>query len=368
MNRPNISTKKYRVAIVGAAGTWGRFYTRTYANNPHCEIIGLVDHAQDRRDQIAQHYGVEKVYDELQDLLATEVPDMVSVIVPVSQNYPCVTACAKAGVRVVSCEKPISHELHEADEIIRICREHGTLLGCSQAGWATPLMPKTIEWVQQGHIGRLTAAAIPGGLPTEASGGGCVQLAALRILTGMDVEWVEGYTLPAAPGFVAEGTPPKESDLPAYGRLGLTGGIVCEIIEPKPNKRVSTFVSAEGENGQAFLASPRPVLIQGKGAAATPVYPDFLDEPNPNAFDYMIEGLIRAHETGAEPLSSGDDFRHSLEVAMALVRSACNGHQRIALPFTDRSLKLYPHPYRFKGGDVAGWQSIGYDGPPSMDL
>ncbi|MDE2742060.1 MAG: hypothetical protein OXI58_10750, partial [Gemmatimonadota bacterium] len=68
------------------------------------------------------------------------------------------------------------------------------------------------------------------------------------------------------------------------------------------------------------------------------------------------------------PYSSGDDYRHSLEVAIALVRSAHQGHERVSLPFADRTLKLYPHPYRLRGGDVAGWQSIGYDGPPTMDV
>ena len=195
-----MTNKQYRVAVVGAAGTWGRYYTRAYAAHPNCAIVGLVDRAKQRRDAIARRYGVEKVYDDLDGLLAAEVPDIVSVVVPVSQNYPCVTTCARAGVRVVSCEKPISHQLREADEMIRVCREHDTLFGCAQAGWAQPYMPEVVEWVRQGHIGRLTAAAIPGGLPTEVSGGGCVQIAALRILTGMDVEWVEGYTLPAEPG------------------------------------------------------------------------------------------------------------------------------------------------------------------------
>lgn len=359
---------KYRVVIVGAAGTWGRFFTRAYAENPACEIVGLVDRAKHRRDIIAARFGVGQVYDNLEDLLAVTVPDIASVVVPVSQNYPCISACAEAGVRVVCCEKPISHELHEADEILRICRERGTLLGCSQGGWATPHMPEVVEWVQEGHIGRLTAAAIPGGLPTEVSGGGCVQLASLRILTGMDVEWVEGYTLPAVPGYVAEGTAPEESDVPAYGRLGLRGGIVCEVARPEPDTRVPTFVSAEGENGRVFCARPEPVLIQGRDTVATPVFPDFLRQPAPNYFAYAIERLLRAHESGTEPLSSGDDYRHSLEVAIALVRSACNGHERIELPFADRSLKLYPHPYRLKGGDLAGWQSIGYDGPPAMDF
>ena len=94
---------KYRVAIVGAAGTWGRFFTRAYAENPACEIVGLVDRAKERRDDLAARFGVEQVYDDLQDLLAVEVPDIASVVVPVSQNYPCITACAEAGVRVVCC-------------------------------------------------------------------------------------------------------------------------------------------------------------------------------------------------------------------------------------------------------------------------
>ena len=363
-----MTARKYRVAVVGAAGTWGRYYTRAYANSPRCEIVALVDRARERRDEIAERYGVETVYDELGELLETEVPDIVSNIVPVSQNYPCVTACAEAGVRVVSCEKPLSHELREADEIVRICRERGTLLGCSQAGWASPHMPAVIEWINEGRIGRLTAAAIPGGLPTEVSGGGCVQLASMRIVTGMDVEWVEGYTLPPVPGYVAEGTAPEESDVPAYGRLGLSGGIVCDIEKPRQKGAVSTFVSVTGEDGQAFFSRPMPVLIQGHGAAASPVRPDFLQQPLPIAFDRMIAGLMRAHETGEDPVSSGEDYRHSLEVAVALVRSACNGHERISLPFADRSLKLYPHPYRLRGGDVAGWQSIGYDGPPAMDF
>jgi len=96
-------------------------------------------------------------------------------------------------------------------------------------------MPQVVDWIRAGNIGRLTAAAIPGGLPVEVSGGGCVQLAAVRILTGMEVEWVEGWVLPSEPGYVAPaGRPDIEADCPAYGRLGehrlcrsAGGGVVC---------------------------------------------------------------------------------------------------------------------------------------------
>ena len=356
----------YRVAVVGGAGTWGRYYLRAYAEHPNCEIIALVERARDRRQAFADRYGVKAVFDTVEELLAREVPDIVSAIVPVDQNYDTMVACAEAGVRVASCEKPIEAELARADAMVRICSERGTLLACGQAALSTPYSPETIEWVRAGHIGKLRAAAIPGGLPTEVSGGGCVQLATIRQLTSMEVEWVEGWTLPSEPGYPApEAVDETEMDSPAYGRLGMSGNIVCEIPPPRP--QVPCFVAATGENGQVWLSRPVPVLIQGQGAESTPVNPEFLSTPPPeNMFFPTIERLMRAFDTGEQPASSGHDFRQALELAIALKQSAHRGHQRVHLPLEDRSLKLYPHPYRLRGGDVAGWKSIGYQGPPPV--
>ena len=362
--------RKYRVAVVGGAGTWGRYYLQAYAEHPDCEIIGLVDRARDRRQAFAGRYGIETVLDSVKELLSREVPDIVSAIVPVTHNYPTVVACAEAGVRVVSCEKPISAELGEADAMLRICGDHGTLLACGQAIWETPFMPQVFDWVHAGNIGQLTGAAIPWGLPVEVSGGGCVQLAGIRILTGMEVEWVEGWVLPSEPGYVAPpGRPEIEADCPAYGRLGLSGGIVCEISEPRSDEdRPACYISAEGENGHVWLVHSGPVLVQGKGAASTPVFPEFLDTAwtGSTRFDERVKALIRAFETGEDPQSSGYDYRQSLEIAIALKLSAKDGHRRVSLPLDVRSLRLYPHPYRHTGGDVAGWKSIGYAGPPDV--
>ena len=371
-----MAEKGYRVAVVGGAGTWGRYYLKEYAEHPDCEIVALVDRSADRRDAFARQYGVERVFDSVDQLLAVEVPDIVSAIVPVSQNFPTVAACARAGVRVVSCEKPISAELAEADEIVRICREQGTLFGCGQGAWATPYMPQVMAWIHAGNIGDVTGAAIGVGLPREASGGGCVQLASLRLATRMEVDWVEGWTLLSEPGYVAPpGRPEIEADSPAYGRLGLSTGatdrsnpvgaeIVCEIVNPE--KEGTCFLAVTGANGQVYFSSPTPVLLQGAGARVSPVFADFLQTPWHSFFLPTIERLMRAFDSGEEPLSSGHDFRQSLEIAIALKQSAAADHQRIELPLADRSARLYPHPYRLTGGDVAGWESIGYKGPPEQ--
>ena len=331
-----MTTKKYRVAVVGGAGTWGRFYLRAYANHPDCEIVALVDRARDRRDAFAERYEVETVFDTVDELFAVEVPDIVSIILPVGHNPETVIACAEAGVKAVSCEKPIAVELSQADEMVRVCRERGTAFGCGTGYWDAPYLLETADWIRAGNIGELTGAAIPGGLPTEVSGGGCVQLTMTRLLTGMEVEWAEGWALPPQAGWM----PPVEfeaveTDSPAYGRLGLspigspnksgqagskeTGGIVCEIVEPQAQQKVFCPVSVTGENGRVWITSPKPILIQGQGAASAPVQPEFLDSPRKDGFTSAIERLMRAVDTGEEALMqwarlpSGTRNRHCSE-------------------------------------------------------
>ena len=98
---------KLRVAVVGAAGTWGRYYVGAYAAHPEVELVALVDSSAVRVARLGERFGVE-TYGTVEELLAVTVPDIVSAVVPVSQNFPVVAACAEGGVRVVSCEK-VSH-------------------------------------------------------------------------------------------------------------------------------------------------------------------------------------------------------------------------------------------------------------------
>ena len=362
-----MANKKYRVGVVGGAGTWGRRYLRAFAEREDCEVI-LVDRAGARARQFAEHFGVETVLENLDDLLSDQVPDVVSAILPVSQTYGAVLACAEAGVKAISCEKPMAVELSQADEMVEICRQKGAAFGCGTAYWEVPYLIETAAWIAAGHIGALQHAAIPGGLPKELSGAGCVQLTQMRLATGMEVEWVEGWVLPPEEGWsLPEGAADNEIDCPAYGRLGLTGGIVCEIPVPRGEGDVRCRVWVEGEQGQAWMNAPMPTLIHGKGPASTPVYPEFFDGERQRSFNAIAAQLVRASETGEEILCSGHDYRQALEIALALKLSARNGHQRVHLPLVDRSLRIYPHVYRLQGGDVAGWESIGYAGPPEIE-
>ena len=358
--------EKKRVAVVGGAGSWGRHYTRGYAAHPDCEIVALVDRAVDRARTFAEHYDIPTVYASVEELLARDVPDVVSAVLPVAHIHDTVTACAEAGVKVISCEKPIDYQLSRADETVRVCRERGAAFGCGTALYMSPYLPQTAAWIKAGNIGRLTAAALPGSLPTEVSGGGCHILALARCMVGLEAEWVEGWTLPPEPRFTApEAERDTEIDCPAYGRIGLHGGAVLEVLPPRPDLRIACQLGVTGDDGQVWCTGDRPVLIRGTGAEATPVSADFFDEPTPEHWiDPVVDRLVRAVDTG-ELVCTGDDYRWALEIAIALTLSSHRNHERVRLPLQDRSVRLYPHPYRLHGGDVVGFEGSG--APPSIE-
>lgn len=362
-----MSQRRYRVAIVGGAGMWGKLYLKSAAEHEQVDAI-LVD-SSPRRAEFADNLGVTEVFERLDDLLAQETPDVVCNILPVGVAHELVEQCARAGVRVISCEKPIAVELSTADRMVQTCREHGAAFGCGTAHWEVPFLRETAAWIAAGNIGEVTGVAIPGGLPVEVSGAGCVQLTQMRAATGCEVEWVEGHTLPPVEGYRAPEADELTMDCPAYGRMGLSGGVICEVPEPPVEGHLRCRVAVTGSNGQVFLQGPQNVFLVGVGAAVGPVWPDFTQaEPRHWNMGPMLQRLLDAVDSGAvEVPCSGHDYRQALEIAIAFKLSAASGGERVTLPLADRSHKILPHPYRRLGGDVAGYESIGYKGPPQVE-
>ena len=67
-----------------------------------------------------------------------------------------------------------------------------------------------------------------------------------------------------------------------------------------------------------------------------------------------MHSFLRAIETGSEPWVTGHDMRQALEVAIALMLSHRIGSIPVQLPLEDRSLRLYPSPFRWEGWDMVG--------------
>ena len=342
-----------RVAVVGGAGFWGAYYLRAYSRHPRCELVALVDTARDRRTAIAQSLSIPAVYDTVHDLLDDQVPDILTLSLPVAATHDAVVAAASSGVRTISCEKPIAVSLAKADEMVAVCRDRNIPLVCGTALWEVKCLNRIAAWVAEGHIGTIQSTSIPAGLPQWVSGNGCVPLNWLRFATGMEAEWVEdGRTWPA----LAADT---EDDCGASGTIGLSGGVTCEIPTPAKGDPTVSGVHIQGSQGSVRVTGPAPQFFVGSGDKAQPVVPSFLHDHEASheewLFSDVVESIFGSCETGGEAKCSGHDYRQFLEIALALKLSAREGGRRVELPLADRHLILNPAPWRLLGGDVAGW-------------
>jgi hypothetical protein len=355
---------KCKVAVAGGAGDWGRYYLRAYNLHPECEIIALVDTARDRRKVFAEHYGIKREYDRIDDLLKDDIPDIVTAALPVSAAYDAVIACAEAGVPVITCEKPISENLAKADKMVDVCKKRGSAFSCGTALYEVDHLKEIGKWVREGNIGTIIEAAVPSGIHQQISGLGCVLMSFLRFASGLEAQSVTGWTIPDKAAFSPE-------DCGAYGTITLTGGVPCTLPGPEANLHKLTFTTISGTNGHLWLNRPHATLVQGRGITASPVYPEFFTKfskgPAKEMFLPLVNDLVECFKSGKEAPCSGHDYRQALEIAIALKLSARENHREITLPLKDRDITLNPIPYRLLGGDVTGWEAINQKTPSIVE-
>jgi predicted dehydrogenase len=113
-----------RVAVAGA-GAFGRNHARVYhelQQQGEVVLVGILDIDADRAQKVAQQFGVA-AYASLPELIERACPQAVSIAVPTVSHLGVARSLLQAGVDVL-IEKPLTPSLSEADELIRLVRQH----------------------------------------------------------------------------------------------------------------------------------------------------------------------------------------------------------------------------------------------------
>jgi predicted dehydrogenase len=104
------------VAVVGAGG-WGEHHARIFARRDDTELCGIFGRTADRTRARAERYGTTP-YTDLDELLRTERPDLVTVCLPNEDHYDVTLKLVRTGVPLL-VEKPLVFDLTEADTLLR---------------------------------------------------------------------------------------------------------------------------------------------------------------------------------------------------------------------------------------------------------
>ena len=343
---------KHRVAVVGC-GWMGVYYVEAYSQYPDTEIVGIVESNPQRRKEIAERFGVRAAYADVETLLRDSVPDVVSIVTPTKYFKDVVIACAEAGVKGLSVEKPIGGVLSEVDEIVNVCEARGVVLAGGRVQRAIKEVQDVAGGVGAGRYGKIVGASVHNwGGGTQISGGGNQHVSVLRLLADAEVTEVIawGKPLEALAGDTDEG-------ITINGLFSLSNGVECPVF--------GTDTPYGGFDGGVQVWSDH-ALIRAESFASPEVFDGFddtgarvrVDTPwqpgkdEEGALDGLLRSLLEAVSTGSDLWISGHDLRQALEVAIAAKRSALLGNVPIKLPLDDRSLSLYPVRSRWLGQDA----------------
>lgn len=151
-----MSDTKTRVAVIGL-GEIGNRHTRMYLKHPDVELVGVCDIDHSRADAASAAFGVPAFYDA-KTMFDAVGPEVVSVatggVEYGSDHYKPTMEALEAGIHVL-CEKPISNEIWQAEEMVAKAKEKNLCFGIDLNHRFTPAARIAKKWLDDGRLGHL---------------------------------------------------------------------------------------------------------------------------------------------------------------------------------------------------------------------
>lgn len=145
-----------RVCVIGL-GPIGNRHSDIYAADDLAELVGVCDRDEVRANATAERLGVPAFYD-VQTMLRELAPDICSVATGGyeygSDHYEPTIQALEAGCHVL-CEKPISNDIAQAEEMVAKAREKNLCFGIDLNHRFTPAARLARKWIDEGRLGHL---------------------------------------------------------------------------------------------------------------------------------------------------------------------------------------------------------------------
>jgi predicted dehydrogenase len=344
-------------AVVGLG--MGRHHCRSIRAAEGAELIAVCDIDAARRERVAQEFGC-RAYASIDDLLKDPDVDVVNIAVPTGLHAEIGIKVAQSGRHVI-CEKPLDVNLEKADALIAACRDHGVKLAAIFQRRLHPLSKRIKEAVDSGRLGTVHYADIhlywyrtdayyaggnpPGWRGTFAmdGGGACMN----QGIHSIDLlQWIMGGV---ASVFAKTGTFTHRIEAEDVGtavvtfRNGALGNITCTTsaypgltndlhifgskgsIVVQDEKVVTWRIKRDDDDTGAEDEEERQMQAMYSGSATSAAA-----DPMAIGFDghtIHVEDMVRAIRENRDPIITGEDARHAVEICVAIQESARTGKE-----------------------------------------
>ena len=157
--KPHMPPKTdYGIGIVGCGGIVQYAVLPTYRKHG-LNVVACYDINRATAEKVAQEFGIPKVYDNLEALVADPEIQICEISVPPQHQLDIVRTCSEAGKHLL-CQKPLADTLPHAAEIVRLAREANVKLAVNQQLRWGPGLRAAKDLIRKGWIGQVVDASI----------------------------------------------------------------------------------------------------------------------------------------------------------------------------------------------------------------
>ncbi len=145
--------KKMKIGFVGVGAISGIYLENITNTFREIEIAGVCDLVKERAEAAAEKYGIPKVYDSVDELLADPEVDIVLNLTRPYEHYKVTMAALRAGKHVYS-EKPLAASLEEGREIMEFAAKTGLFVGGAPDTFLGSGIQTCRKLIDDGYIGK----------------------------------------------------------------------------------------------------------------------------------------------------------------------------------------------------------------------
>ena len=117
-----MSKQQFNVAIIGLG--FGAEFIPIYQKHPRANMYAICQRTQSKLDEVGNAFGIERRYQNYEDVLKDPQVDFVHINTPIPDHAPQAIAALKAGKHVMSTV-PMATTIEECGEIVRLSQETG---------------------------------------------------------------------------------------------------------------------------------------------------------------------------------------------------------------------------------------------------
>lgn len=329
----------YRAAVI-AAGGQGRVHAAGYLADDRVSLAAVADVDHDTASALAAEFGIEGVFTDYRDMLATVRPDIVSVCTPPAFHLDAVTAAVEAGARAVHCEKPITLSYDDALRMRAVTEAAGVQLTVNLQRRFEPVHRFAREQLASGVIGE--PVTIEGYCPNLLDWGSHILDLILFYRDDVPVEWVIGQidvsTNRYVYGAFVETSSITQLSWPDGVRATVSTG--REPATPVLNRENNLGLIVQGTRGRIVVRGSE-AIVHRFGANDVRFASPYATDPS--TWDHGIDpaifactaaavaDLVDGLETGREPELSGRRGLAGAELIFATYESS-RSRGRVTLP------------------------------------